>query len=292
VTAYRETSSANPAQNGRERFQVAGAACLEEGQLWDITDPANPTTLGQHSHIRNPFISGQNGLFHTASFSNDGEVVLFTDEFAGGGGSGCKGSQDTRGNVWFYKNVPPGAPVPVYGRYMIPRVQPTNEICSLHNGNVVTVGDESAGEFGVSSLYQGGTTVFDFTGVAQNPELTLPAALPAPVPPLVAREVAFFDAKNGPPPPPTSLDDVWSSYWYNDFVYSSSGRVQAGRPGNRGLDVYMLIGRNGRLVDRDTGLPTVTTQQQANRPNVSQFKGRKVRYMNPQTQDRNVSHGQ
>lgn len=292
VTAYRETQSASAAQNAREHFQVAGAACLEEGQLWDITDPENPTTLGQHSHIRNPFISGQNGLFHTASFSNDGEIVFFTDEFAGGGGSGCKGQQDTRGNVWFYKNVPPGtATVPVYGRYMVPRPQPATEICSLHNGNVVTVSDERAGEFGVSSLYQGGTTVFDFTGVAQNPELTLPPALPAPVPPLVAREVAFFDAKNGPPPP-TGIDDVWSSYWYNDFVYTSSGRVQAGRPGNRGLDVYMLIGRNGRLVDRDTGLPTVTTQQEASRPNVSQFKGRKVRYMNPQTQDQNVSHGQ
>jgi hypothetical protein len=29
----------------------------------------------------------------------------------------------------------------------------------------------------------------------------------------------------------------------------------------------------------------VTTPQEAQRPNVQQFKGRKVRYMNPQTQD-------
>ena len=92
----------------------APSACLEEGQLWDITDPENPTTLTTHSHIRNPFISG-NGLFHTASFSTDGEVVLFTDEHQGGGAHGCDGPEDTRGNVWFYKNVPPGTePVPVY----------------------------------------------------------------------------------------------------------------------------------------------------------------------------------
>jgi hypothetical protein len=111
--------------------------------------------------------------------------------------------------------------------------------------------------------------------------------------------VAFFDAKNdcrlGPPVGPSTrcIDDTWSTYWYNDFIYASSGREQAGRPGNRGLDVYMLVGERGQLVDRETRLPTVTTPQQVERPNVQQFKGRKVRYMNPQTQDtfHDVSHG-
>ena len=176
---------------------------------------------------------------------------------------------------------------------MIPRPQPASDICSLHNGNIITVADESGGHFGVSSLYQGGTTVFDFTGAENQPEIVLPhPASNPPVPPLVAREVAFFDAKNDPPAP-IGYDADWSSYWYNDFIYASSGRVQARRPGNRGLDVYMLVGENGRLVDRNTGMPTVTTAQEANRPNVQQFKGRKVRYMNPQTQDtfHNVSHG-
>jgi hypothetical protein len=306
ITAYYETQSANPAQNYQARnpkFHVAGAACLEEGQLWDITDPENPSTLGAHSHIRNPFITlPSRGLWHTASFSNDGEIVLFTDEWEGAGlRGGCQGPQDTRGNVWFYKNVPPGTePVPLYGRYMIPRPQPTTELCTLHNGNVITVSDESDGDFGVSSSYQAGTTVFDFTGVENMPEIFLPPVLPAPVPPLVAREVAFYDAKNdcrlGPPagPSPRCIDDTWSTYWYNDYIYASSGREQAGRPGNRGLDVYMLIGKNGRLVDRETRQPTVTTPQEATRPNVQHFKGRKVRYMNPQTQDtfHDVSHGQ
>ena len=292
ITAFYDSQSANPAQNfqAKPKFHVAGAACLEEGQLWDITDPENPTTLTTHSHIRNPFIT-PTGLFHTASFSNDGEVVLFTDEFAGGGGSGCKGPQDTTGNVWFYKNVPPGTePVPLYGRYIMPRPQPAPEICSMHNGNVITVGDESDGDFGVSSAYQGGTTVFDFTGVENLPEVPQPLTTATPVP-LVARELAYFDAKNDPPPP-IGIDDVWSTYWYNDYIYASSGRVQAGRPGNRGLDVYKLLGMNGRLVDRETGMPTVTAEN-ADDPNVHQFKGRKVRYMNPQTQDtfQSVSHG-
>jgi hypothetical protein len=46
-------------------------------------------------------------LVSTASFTRDGQVLLFTDEWAGGGGHGCDGPQDTRGNVWFYKNVAP-----------------------------------------------------------------------------------------------------------------------------------------------------------------------------------------
>jgi hypothetical protein len=300
ITALYETQSSNPGQNfnSKPQFHVAGAACLEEGQLWDITDPENPTTLTTHSHIRNPFITSGvpgtfRGLFHTASFSNDGEIVLFTDEWEGGGAHGCDGPQDTRGNVWFYKNVPPGVePVPVFGRYILPRPQAASDICSMHNGNVITVSDEADGDFGVSSAYQGGTTVFDFSRAATFPEIVLPEP-PAspPVPPTVATEVAYFDAKNDPPAP-IGYDDVWSSYWFNDFIYASSGRVQAGRPGNRGLDVYMLLGRNGRLAD-EAGQPTVGVGEE-NAPGVQHFKGRKVRYMNPQTQDtfHDASHGQ
>jgi hypothetical protein len=298
ITAFYDSQSAASSQNfqARPKFHVAGAACLEEGQLWDITDPEHPTTLTTHSHIRNPFITSGvpgtfRGLFHTASFSNDGEIVLFTDEWAGGGGHGCDGPQDTRGNVWFYKNVPPGTqPVPLYGRYILPRPQPANEICSMHNGNVITVSDESDGDYGVSSAYEGGTSVFDFSRAATFPEIVLPEP-PAspPAPPVVAREVAWFDAKV--PPPALSIDDVWSSYWYNNFVYSSSGRDQTGRLGNRGLDVYMLLGMNGRLAD-DQGNPAVTAANIGD-PSVQQFKGRIVRYMNPQTQDtfQNTSHG-
>jgi hypothetical protein len=298
ITAFYDQQAVPAAnQNAKQHFEIAGAACLEEGQLWDISDPENPTTLTTHSHIRNPFITAGvpgtfRGLFHTASFSNDGEVTLFTDEWAGGGGHGCDGPQDTRGNVWFYKTVTPGVePVPLYGRFITPRPQPAHEACTMHNGNVITVSDESDGDFGVSSAYQAGTSVFDFTGVQNFPEIFLPPP-PAspPVPPIVAREVAFFDAKNDPAGP-TGIDDAWSSYWYNDYVYASSGLTNASptRPGARGLDVYLLLGRNGRLVDRD-GQPVTNP----NAPGVHQFTGRDVRYMNPQTQDtfQNTSHGQ
>ena len=277
--------------NDDDADEVAGAACLSEGQLWDVSDPANPTTLTTHSHIRNPFIDRPTqpivgGLFHTASFTWDGEVVLFTDEWQGGGGHGCDGPQDHRGNVWFYKNVPPGTePVPLYGRYMIPRPQPPSDTCTLHNGNVIPTNE---GYFGVSSAYQAGTSVFDFSGVTELEPVAQPLTGTESVP-LAGREVAFFDAKNDPPPP-TGIDDAWSSYWYNDYIFVSSGLPGATtapgnfpRPGNRGFDVYLLLGQRGRLVD-EAGNPTVTAENVEGR-NVRQYRARNFRYENPQTQD-------
>jgi hypothetical protein len=239
--------------------RVAGAACLSEGQLWDVSDPANPTTNvpGRHTHIRNPFVTTSpappfTGLWHTASFSWDGRVVLFTDEWQGGGAHGCDGPQDTRGNTWFYDNVTPGSPAPLRGRYILPRPQPATDNCTQHNGNVIPT---NQGYIGVSSAYQGGTTVFDFSDVLNAPVVE---PVPPTAPPTVAQEIAFFDAKADG----KGVDNVWSSYWHNDYIYASSGLPSAARPGNRGLDVYMLLDEKGK-----------------------QFRARDFRYQNPQTQE-------
>jgi hypothetical protein len=295
ITAYYEDQKQQPAgtqasnvnQNPR---RVAGAACLEEGQIWDITEPENPTTLTQHTHIRNPFITSGvpgsfKGLFHTASFTWDGEILLFTDEWQGGGGHGCDGPQDTRGNVWFYENVVPGTPnAPTYGRFIIPRPQPAQEACTMHNGNVIPTNE---GYFGVSSAYEGGTSVFDFTGVQNNPKIFLDAPPfgspgdPAPAPPIVAREVAFFDAQGVDG---RGRDDVWSSYWYNDRIWANGGLGRPHNPGGRGLDVYKLLTVGGRLLD-DAGMPTFGAGDSPTAPTTKEFKARKHPYQNPQTQD-------
>jgi hypothetical protein len=253
--------------------KVAGAACLSEGQLWDVSDPANPTTNvpGRHTHIRNPFVTTSpappfTGLWHTASFSWDGEIVLFTDEWQGGGAHGCDGPQDTRGNTWFYDNVPPGAPAPLRGRYILPRPQPANEVCTQHNGNVVPTND---GYFGVSSAYQAGTTVFDFSDVKSFPGITGPVD-PATPPPTVATEVAFFDSLG---PDGRGLDDAWSMYWHNDYLYASSGIRFALR---RGLDIYKILLPDGQQTPEAGDTPS---------PDDRQFMARKFRYQNPQTQE-------
>ena len=295
ITVYyedqkQELAGGQAAQVRQKARRVAGAACLEEGQLWDVTQPENPTTLTAHTHIRNPFITSGipgsfKGLFHTASFTWDGEVLLFTDEWAGGGGHACDGPQDTRGNVWFYKNVVPGTPqAPLYGRYMIPRPQPAQEVCTLHNGNVIPTNE---GYFAVSSSYEGGTSVFDFTGVQKNPEIFLDAPAPGtpgnptPAPPLVGREIAFFDAQGVDG---RGRDDTWSSYWYNDRIFVSSGLGRPHNPGGRGFDVYKLLSRGGRLVD-GSGNPTFRFGDDANDPTVQEYRARKQPYSNPQTQE-------
>jgi hypothetical protein len=266
--------------SGRRPTMVAAGACLSEGQLWDVSDPANPTTNvpGRHTHIRNPFITTSpappfTGLFHTASFTWDGEAVLFTDEWQGGGAHGCDGPQDTRGNVWFYDNVRPGEQAPLRGRFILPRPQPANETCTMHNGNVVTT---NRAYIGVSSAYQAGTSVFDFSDVLDFPVIT--PSPPTP-PTTVATEVAYFDAKNDPAGP-VGIDDAWSTYWHNDYIYASSGLTSATRPGNRGLDVYKILLERGERTPHAGSMPP---------PNGRQFKAKDIRGVdNPQTQV--VSH--
>ena len=288
ITTLTEASQ-HAETNPRPRRETAAAACLEEGQLWDISDPANPTTTvqGRHSHIYNPFITLAGpvfgGLFHTASWTWDGEVILFTDEWQGGGAHGCDGPQDTRGNVWFYKAVPPGTQPPLYGRYMMPRPQPAGEVCTLHNGNVIPTND---GYFGVSSSYEGGTSVFDFSGVQEFPELppfpavgtpppgTMP---PSPAPPLVGREVAWADLQSVDG---RTKDDTWSSYWWNDYIWVNGGlnRTSPGTPvaTRRGFDVYKILLPQGKSLG-DMTEPTDVFNQQ--------YRARKQRYQNPQTQE-------
>lgn len=170
---------------------VAFAACQSEGQLWDISDPANPTTLGAHTHIRNPAVQ----YWHSSTFTWDGKVVAVSDETSLGR---CMGGAETNGNMWFYRVVKPGAPSPLLGRYTATR--PHAASCFPHQANVIPT---SRGYFGVSGFWEGGTSVFEFTNPASP------------------REIAFFD--------PSGVDgrgeaETWSSYWYNDFIYASDFR--------------------------------------------------------------------
>ena len=175
-------------------LQVAAAACLSEGQLWDISDPLNPTTTDRVFH-------GDVDIWHSAAFTWDGEIVIFGDEFAGGGGPGCTDPEDTLGRIYFYERADPDTPL---GSYKIPRPQ-GSQICTMHNFNVLA---GVSGYILVAASNMGGTTVVDFTDPAD------------------AREIAFYDSQQ----PPTS--SPWSSYWYNGFIYANDRA--------RGVDVFLL----------------------------------------------------
>ncbi len=156
----------------------------------------------------------------------------------------------------------------------------------MHNGNVIPTNE---GYFGVSSAYEGGTSVFDFTGVQNNREIFLGPPTPgtpgnpSPAPPVVAREIAFFDAQGVDG---RGRDDVWSSYWYNDRVFANGGLGRPHNPGGRGFDVYKLLTIGGKLLDAD-GNATFGSGDDEDDPRAQEFKARKQPYSNPQTQDTN-----
>ena len=262
ITVLTEANQA-PEADPKPRFEIAAAACISEGQLWDISDPENPKTFDPegHSHVENPAIE----IWHSAAFTWDGEVVLFGDEHGGGSAPGCGGEQDPTGNIWFYRNVEPPTPAPLLGRYHIPRQQlvPPQE-CTLHNFNVVPINDNKA-YIGVSSAYRAGTTVFDFTGARNAEELPQNAG---PVAPLIGREVGWYDAKVG------GEADTWSTYWFNDYIYANDGLGNRGA-GNRGFDVFKILVPGGQALP--TGEPPG--------PRAQQFRARKFHHLNPQTQE-------
>ncbi len=260
------------------KVKEAAAACLTEGQLWDISNPLYPCTVPANTpdQPNGSFIpeahKGQGDctthidieaveLYHSSAYTNDARVVLFGDEHGGALAPGCNGEEDTTGNIWFHKNVEPGTLVsPLLGRYALPRPQ-FPEYCTLHNFNVIPV-DNNRRYIGVSSAYEGGTTVFDFTGVKNL------LSDPPGTQDIVAEEIAYWDFGNGDG---NGRDDVWSSYWYNNFIWSSGGLgpARGTTPAtfdNRGLDVFKLLVNGKRF--------TALTEP----------------FMNPQTQERLITN--
>jgi len=166
---------------------LAAAACLSEGQMWDISDPANPDLLGA-TRFDNPDLQ----TWHSSSFSPDGEIVVYGDENGGGIFPQCEATDPpTAGAMWFYETDDPTAgPL---GFFKIPR--PQTGVCTAHIFNFIPLrGDRY---ILVSSWYTGGTSVIDATDPA-NPV-----------------EIGFYQAA-GPP-----AADTWSSYWYNNFIYAN-----------------------------------------------------------------------
>jgi hypothetical protein len=218
---------------------IAIGACAGDGQIWDISNPANPTASDgePHTHIPRPAGSGAPSpqaaadeweFVHNAIITWDGEYFALADETGGGGTAECDGSAEERGGqsengfYYFYPLVNPGAATPpLLSRYMIPRPQ-GNEICVSHNGNVIPTND---GYFLVAGYYMGGNTVVDFTDPA-NPV-----------------EIAFHDQSDAIGDP-----DSWSTYWYNDYIYANAGLGRRGATRNRGLDVFQLTDAEGNVV--------------------------------------------
>ncbi len=181
---------------------LAAGACSGNGIILDIKDPANPKRLDA---VNDPNYA----YWHSASFSNDGKKVVFTDEWGGGLGARCRANDPNKwGADAIFRLTDKKLSFASY--YKLPSAQGDSENCVAHNGSLVPVPGR---DIKVQAWYQGGISVMDFT----DPDHVF--------------EIAYFD--RGPIDPNLLiLGGSWSAYWYNGRIYSSEIA--------RGLDIFEL----------------------------------------------------
>jgi hypothetical protein len=182
---------------------LAGGACGGYGLLLDITDVPNPKRIDEAADINMSF-------WHSATFSNDGSKVLFSDEWGGGSQPRCRATDkyEWGANALFTID---NRKMHFKSYYKMPAPQTSLENCVAHNGSLVPIPGR---DVMVQGWYQGGISIFDWTDVAK------------PV------EIAYYD--RGPVDPERMVSGgSWSVYWYNGLIVSSEIA--------RGLDIYELL---------------------------------------------------
>ncbi len=181
---------------------LAAGACSGNGILLDIKDPVHPKRVDA---VNDPNYS----YWHSASFSNDGSKVVFTDEWGGGLGARCRPNDPNKWGADAIFNLK-DQKLSMASYYKLPAAQGDTENCVAHNGSLVPVPGR---DIEVQAWYQGGISVVDFTDAAHP------------------FEIAYFD--RGPIDlKMLVLGGEWSAYWYNGLIYGSEIA--------RGLDIFEL----------------------------------------------------
>jgi hypothetical protein len=181
---------------------LAAGACSGNGILLDIKDPANPKRVDA---VNDPNYA----YWHSASFSNDGKKVVFTDEWGGGLGARCRANDPNKWGADAVFHLKDNK-LSFASYYKLPAAQTDSENCVAHNGSLIPVPGR---DIEVQAWYQGGISVMDFTD-AEHPV-----------------EIAYYD--RGPiDPKMLVLGGDWSAYWYNGHIYASEIA--------RGLDIFEL----------------------------------------------------
>lgn len=182
---------------------LAGGACGGYGLLLDISDVANPRRLAAAADTNFAF-------WHSATFSNDGTKILFTDEWGGGGAPRCRATDRYEWGADAIFTIENRRDLKFHSYFKMPAAQTSQENCVAHNGSLIPIPGR---EVMVQGWYQGGINVFDWTNPAK------------PV------EIAFFDRG---PVDATRMGNAgsWSAYWYNGLIVSSEI--------GRGLDILEL----------------------------------------------------
>lgn len=181
---------------------LAAGACSGNGIILDVKDPVHPKRVDA---VNDPNYA----YWHSASFSNTGDKVVFTDEWGGGLGARCRQNDPNKWGADAIFRLKDDK-LNFAGYYKMPAAQADTSNCVAHNGSLVPVPGR---DIEVQAWYQGGVSVVDFTDPAHP------------------FEIAYFD--RGPiDPKMLILGGEWSAYWYNGYIYGSEIA--------RGLDVFEL----------------------------------------------------
>jgi hypothetical protein len=182
---------------------LAAGACSGNGILLDIKDPVHPKRVDAVNDTNYSY-------WHSASFSNDGTKVVFTDEWGGGLQPRCRSTDPNKWGADAIFNLK-DEKLSFASYYKMPAAQTESENCVAHNGSLIPVPGR---DIEVQAWYQGGISVMDFTDAAHP------------------YEIAYFD--RGPVNANALiLGGDWSAYWYNGYIYGSEIA--------RGLDVFKLV---------------------------------------------------
>ncbi len=213
---------------------LAGGACAEQGQIWEIDANGIPDTENPISIVDDEVTSGGTGqlpgavdFFHSVMFDNEGEVANWVDESFG---SGCPTMTTHQERPWnpgethktgriFFSDVETGD---FLSEFHVGDLRPSSapgEYCSAHMGLSVT---GISRDLLVNAWYTGGANVIDFTKASR------------------LKEVAHYD--------PVRNSGTWSAYAYTGPmfetgpgvpVYASDGVTN--NPLGRGMVVYRTI---------------------------------------------------
>jgi hypothetical protein len=240
--------------------RLAGGACAEQGQVWEIDrngipDTENPISIGDDE-----VTSGGTGqfpgavdFFHSVMFDNEGETVNWVDESFG---TGCPTMTTYNSRPWnpaggthktgrmFFSDLEGNFESEFHVGDLRPNPN-AGEYCSAHMGMAV-MGIER--DLLVNAWYTGGVDVIDFTRADR------------------LREIAYFD--------PVRNSGTWSAYPYTGPVF----RRGPGTP------VYASDGVTNNALAQ--GMVVYRAENVA----VPGRHGR-VDHLNPQTMDHEMDRG-
>jgi len=232
---------------------MAGAACAEQGQVWEIDengipDTENPMLVGDDevSSGGTGQIPGAVDFFHSVMFNNDGTVVNWVDESFG---TGCPTMTNYQPRPWnpaggthktgrmFFTDLEGNFLSEFHVGDLRPNPAP-GEYCSAHMGMAV-MGIKR--DLLVNAWYTGGADVIDFTK------------------PTRLKEIAYYD--------PLPNSGTWSAYPYTGPMFRRGP----------GIPVYASDG----VINNALAQGMVVYRAITEKPGVP----KRVDHLNPQTMD-------